>query len=65
MIGAGKIAYTYSTFFQDVRRKIDLKVLEVNLERAGNSPSQEFLISMSWNGTTKTFFRRVCDTVAT
>ena len=34
IIGAGKIAYYLLNILQDVRRKIDLKVLEVNRERA-------------------------------
>ena len=41
MIGAGKIAYYLLNILQDVRRKIDLKVIEVNRERA-EFFSQEF-----------------------
>ena len=57
MIGAGKIAYYLLNILQDVRRKIDLKVIEVNRERA-EFFSQEFLTSMSSMETEplKTFF---------
>ena len=54
MIGAGKIAYYLLNILQDVRRKIDLKVLEVNRERA-EFFSQEFpdLYVVHGDGTAK------------
>ena len=54
IIGAGKIAYYLLNILQDVRRKIDLKVLEVNRERA-EFFSQEFpdLYVVHGDGTAK------------
>ena len=54
MIGAGKIAYYLLNILQDVRRKIDLKVIEVNRERA-EFFSQEFpdLYVVHGDGTAK------------
>ena len=53
-IGAGKIAYYLLNILQDVRRKIDLKVIEVNRERA-EFFSQEFpdLYVVHGDGTAK------------
>ena len=58
----GKLPTTYYNILQDVRRKIDLKVLEVNRERA-EFFSQEFpdLYVVHGDGTAKDIsFRREC-----